>query len=227
MSRPPAPRGLQRSGAPPRSQSAPCTAAASRVGGLGREPRGTAPRGAGQTPPYPPPRLRSPPRSVHPLPPAPGGALGDPRSPWSDLGAAGPRPPGQIAAYPRQPDALVRGLGRRPAHLRAPSRQVQRQLAPLRHFYSARPPCGAVGGRAVATRFPPRLAARLQPRGSLGPRDAAARLWHRAGGRRRPFKRGRCSREFANTNGNQGRGRRDAHAHGAAGPREPRGGAGA
>lgn len=69
-------------------------------GGLGQgapDKERSAGGGAGGGTNHHPSQPASPPRSVHPLPPAPGGDVADPRSLWSDLLGAGPRSPDQIA----------------------------------------------------------------------------------------------------------------------------------
>lgn len=116
----------------------------------------------------------SPPRSVHPLPPALGGGLGDPRSPWSDLSDAGPRSPDQTAAE----NSLA------PTSRSSDDRPT---CTPHRFRFGASYPHFAIFIRAPAPRrswdgdWRPQLlpldsAARQPPRGSLGPRDAGAGL---------------------------------------------------
>lgn len=131
-----------------------------------REGRATrkknTPRSAGRDEP-PPSTAPSPPRSVHPLPPALDRALGDPRSPWSDLRGAGRGSPVQMAE--KKPAARVRGP-RQPPHLRVPSLQGRCGLPPFRHF-DLRVRRGAPReGKQCPQLLPPGSAVRRRPRGA-------------------------------------------------------------
>lgn len=174
-----------------------------------------------------PPQAPSPPHSVHPLPPSLGGALGDPRSPWSDRLGASPRSPGQTAPENRQAPASGGSDGR---HTCAPHSFKLRASYP--HFaIFIRAPAPGRGGRVSGS--PQLLSSRLssspatarEPRPTWRRRARIEPLPESSGA---GLPRRRCCREFANTNGNQGSRRRGvrkgaARAHAcaqAAAPRE-------
>ena len=173
-----------------------------------------------------PPQAPSPPHSVHPLPASLGGALGDPRSPWSDRLGASPRSPGQTAPENRQAPTSGGSDG---SHTCAPHSFTLRASYP--HFaIFIRAPAPGRGGRVSGS--PQLLSSRLsgspatarQPRPTWR-RRARIELLPESGGAGLP--RRRCCREFANTNGNQGSGRRGvrkgaARAHACAQAAAPR-----